>query len=48
MEKRKVITKNEKKNNTEDAKNHLNLGHNSGNAPCATNEWPDHPDQPRH
>ena len=48
MEKRKVNIKNEKKNNTEDAKKHLNPGHNSGNAPCATDEWPNYPDQPRH
>ena len=46
-EKRKANTKNEKKNNTEDVKNHLNPGHNSGNASCATKEWPDYPDQPR-
>ena len=47
MKKRKVNIKNEKKNNTEYAKNHLNPDHSSGNASCATNEWPDYPSQPR-
>ena len=37
-----------KEKNKEDAKNHLNLAHNSGNASCATNEWPGHPDQLQH
>ena len=45
-EKPKANIKNEKKNKTEDAKNHLNPGYNFGNASCATNEWPDYPDRP--
>ena len=40
MEKRKVNTKNEKKNSTENAKNHLNPAHNSGHVSCATNGGP--------
>ena len=48
VEKRKVNTNTEKKKNTEYAKNHLNPAHNSGNVSCATNEWRDYPDQPRH
>ena len=46
MEKRKVNIKNEKKHITEDVKNNLNPDHNSGNASCVTNEWPDYPYQP--
>ena len=38
MEKREVNIKNEKKNNTEGAKNNLNPGQNSGNASSATNK----------
>ena len=48
MGQRKVNTKKENENNTEYSKNDLNPAHNSGNVSCATKEWPDYPDQPRH
>ena len=49
MEKRIMNIKNEKKNNTEEVKNHTaNPAYYPGNVSCTTNEWPDYPDQPHH
>ena len=46
--KAKMNIENEKKNKTQDAENHPNPDHNSGNATRATNEWADYPHQSRH
>ena len=46
---KRELKKTRRKHNTEDFKNHTeHPAYNSENVSCATNEWPDYPDQPRH